>query len=242
MKSVWTVARHELRGFFDQATAYILIIAFLALGLFLTFRSLYASNMATLRPLFDLLPWLFAILIPAATMRSLAEERRSGTLDWLIAHPLGEIEAVGGKFLGNWLFALAALAGTLPTAVGVLLASEADPGIIVAQYVGAALLAAQFVAIGLWASSMTRNQITSFILGVGRESYAGADRAPGGTDRPASAPERCGCEALGRRALRERGPRRDRPKGRALLPVHGGAVSGLRCRAREPRALEPWPS
>lgn len=167
MKSVWTVARHELRGFFDQATAYILIIAFLALGLFLTFRSLYASNMATLRPLFDLLPWLFAILIPAATMRSLAEERRSGTLDWLIAHPLGEIEAVGGKFLGNWLFALAALAGTLPTAVGVLLASEADPGIIVAQYVGAALLAAQFVAIGLWASSMTRNQITSFILGVG---------------------------------------------------------------------------
>lgn len=166
VRGVPTIAFRELRGFFDQATAYILIVAFLSLGLFLEFRSLYAANIATLRPFFDLLPWLFAILIPAATMRSLAEERRSGTLDWLLAHPFSEIEAVLGKFLGNWIFALIALAGTVPMSIGVLLASEADPGIVTAQYVGATLLAAQFVAIGLWASSMTRNQITSFILAI----------------------------------------------------------------------------
>ena len=166
VRGVPTIAFRELRGFFDQATAYILIVAFLSLGLFLEFRSLYAANIATLRPFFDLLPWLFAILIPAATMRSLAEERRSGTLDWLLAHPFSEIEAVLGKFLGNWIFALIALAGTVPMSIGVLLASEADPGIVTTQYVGATLLAAQFVAIGLWASSMTRNQITSFILAI----------------------------------------------------------------------------
>ena len=159
------VARRELRGFFDQPTAYVLAVAFLGLGLFLAFRSLYAMSAATLRPFFDLLPWLLVVFIPAVAMKSLAEERRGRTLEWLLAQPLTEVEIVLGKFLGNWLFVMITLAGTLPVAFGVLAASEADPGIMVAQYFGAALLTAQMVAIGIWASSMTRNQITAFILG-----------------------------------------------------------------------------
>ena len=164
MKRIRTVAQREVAGFFDHPTAYILVVAFLGLGLFLTFRTIYAMGIATLRPFFDLLPWLFAIFIPAMTMRSLAEERRSGTLEWLLAHPLRETEVVLGKFIGNWLFVLAALAGTIPTAFGLLKVSEADGGIMMAEYIGAALLAAQGVAIGLWASSLTRNQITAFLL------------------------------------------------------------------------------
>ena len=164
MRRIRTVAEREVSGFFDHQTAYILVVAFLGLGLFLTFRTIYAMGMATLRPFFDLLPWLFAIFVPAMTMRSLAEERRSGTLEWLLAHPLRETEVVLGKFIGNWLFVLAALAGTIPTAFGLLKVSEADGGIMMAQYIGAALLAAQGVAIGLWASSLTRNQITAFML------------------------------------------------------------------------------
>ena len=159
------VARRELRGFFDQPTAYVLAVAFLGLGLFLAFRSLYAMSAATLRPFFDLLPWLLVVFVPAVAMKSLAEERRGRTLEWLLAQPLTEVEIVLGKFLGNWLFVMITLAGTLPVAFGVLAASEADPGIMVAQYFGAALLTAQMVAIGVWASSMTRNQITAFILG-----------------------------------------------------------------------------
>ena len=161
---VLTVARHELRGYFDQPTAYVLIVAFLGLSLFLAFRTMYASSIASLRPLFDLLPILFAIFVPAATMRSLAEERRNHTLEWLLAQPITEMEMLLGKFLGDWAFVMIALAGTLPTALGILLASQADPGIVLAQYVGAGLLAAQFVAIGLWSSSITRNQITAFIV------------------------------------------------------------------------------
>jgi ABC-2 type transport system permease protein len=164
MRRVWTVARHEVRGYFDQPTAYVLIVAFLGISLFLMFRTMYAMGAASMRPLFDLLPVLWAIFIPAATMRSLAEERRSRTLEWVLAQPLGETELVAGKFLGDWLFVMLALAGTLPTAAGMLLVSEADAGIVLAQYIGAGLLAAQFVAIGLWASSITRNQITSFIV------------------------------------------------------------------------------
>ena len=164
MRGVWTVARREVRGYFDQSTAYVLIVAFLGISLFLAFRTMYAMGVASLRPIFDLLPILFAVFVPAVTMRTLAEERRSKTLEWLLAQPVTETEVVVGKFLGDWLFVMLALAGTLPTAIGVLLVSEADPGIVMAQYVGGGLLAAQFVAIGLWASSFTRNQITAFIV------------------------------------------------------------------------------
>lgn len=167
MRRIWTVARHEVRGYFDQPTAYVLIVAFLGISLFLAFRTMYAMGTASLRPLFDLLPVLFAIFIPAATMRSLAEERRSRTLEWLLAQPVSETEVVVGKFLGDWLFVMLALAGTLPTALGVLLVSDADSGLVAAQFIGAGLLAAQFVAIGLWASGSTRNQITSFIVAAG---------------------------------------------------------------------------
>lgn len=165
MRQTWRVARHEFRSYFDHPTAYILVVAFLVLALFMAFRSIFAAGAATLRPLFDLLPWLFAVFVPAITMRSLAEERRSGTLSWLLAQPLTEVEAVAGKFLGDWMFVLVALAGTLPTALGILIVSKADPGIVVGQYVGAAFLAAELTAIGLFASSVTKNQITAFILG-----------------------------------------------------------------------------
>ena len=166
-RSIWTVAKSELRGYFDHPTAYLLAVTFLALSLFLTFRTMYASGAASLRPFFDLLPILFAVFVPAATMRSFAEERRNGTLEWLTANPIQEVEVAAGKFLGDWLFVLVALAGSLPTAVALLIVSDADAGIVLAQYIGAALLAAQLVALGLWASSMTRNQISAFIVAAG---------------------------------------------------------------------------
>ena len=164
MRGIWTVARRELRGYFDQPAAYVLIVAFLGLSLFLAFRTMYASGVATLRPLFDLLPLLFAVLVPAATMRAVAEERRGKTLEWLMAQPLSEKEIVLGKFLGTWAFVLIALVGTMPTSIGVLMVSEADAGIVIAQYLGAGLLVGQFAALGLWASSITRDQITAFIV------------------------------------------------------------------------------
>ena len=164
MSAVWIVARRELRGFFDQATAYVLVVAFLGLALFLTFNSLFAVGSADLRSFFSLMPWLFAVFLPAVTMRSLAEERSRGTLEWLVSQPLTEGSMLLGKFLGCWLFALATVAGTLPMTVGVLVVAGSSPGPIVAQYIGTALLAAQFTAVGMFGSALTRNQITAFIL------------------------------------------------------------------------------
>lgn len=164
MRRILTVARHEIRGYFDQPTAYVLVVAFLGVTLFLAFRTMYAQGIASLRPIFDLLPILFAVFVPAATMRTLAEERRGKTLEWVLAQPLTEVELVVGKFLGDWAFVLLALAGTIPTAFGVLLVSDADAGIMLAQYIGAILLAGQLTALGVWASGITRNQITAFIV------------------------------------------------------------------------------
>ncbi len=165
LRQALLIARRELRSFFDQPTAYVLAVAFLGLGLYLSFRSIYAMSRATLRPFFDLLPWLLVVFVPAVAMRTLAEERRSRTLEWLIAQPLNETEVVLGKFLGSWVFVLITFVGTLPMALGILFVSEADAGIVFAQYVGAALLTAQMIAVGIWASAITRNQITAFILG-----------------------------------------------------------------------------
>ncbi len=167
MAHAWTIARRELRSFFDHPTAYVLQIAFLALSLFLAFRAIYANSIGTLRPFFDLLPWCLAIFVPAVTMKSLAEERQNRTLEWLRGQPFDERALLVGKFLGNWLFVVLTLLCSLPLAVGVLWASDADTGIVVAQYTGACLLAALLVALGLWASSITRNQITSFIVATG---------------------------------------------------------------------------
>ena len=164
-RQVLLVARRELKGFFDQPTAYVLAVAFLGLSLYLSFRSIYALGAGTLRPYFDLLPWLLVVFMPAVTMRSLAEERRGRTLEWLMAQPLSETVVVLGKFVGSWLFVMITMLGTLPMAVGVLAASGADVGIALAQYLGAALLIAEMLAIGIWASSITRNQITAFIVG-----------------------------------------------------------------------------
>ena len=164
MKRTRIVAEREIQNFFAHPTAYILMVAFLGLSLFLAFRSIYALSLASLRPLFDLLPWLFAVFIPALTMRSVAEEKRTGTIEWLSSYPLGELEILMGKLIGNWFFVMLSLAGTLPMALGVFLLSDADPGIMLAQYIGASLLAMQGVAIGLWASTATKNQVTAFIL------------------------------------------------------------------------------
>jgi ABC-2 type transport system permease protein len=99
-------------------------------------------------------------------MRALAEDARTGTLEVVLAQPVTELELVLGKYLGQLCFVWIALALTLTIPVGLSLGANLQGGIIVAQYVGAALLAAGLAAVGLWASSVTRNQITAFIVGV----------------------------------------------------------------------------
>lgn len=163
---VAVVAEREFRSYFDQATAYILLVVFLVLNFFFFFRAAFATNEASLRPMFDLMPWLLLFFVPAVTMRSIAEDRASGTIELVLAQPIRDIDYLLGKFFGIMGFLGVALAGTVSAWFAVNAGGDPLVGPAVAQYAGTLLLCAAFVAIGLWASATTRNQITAFILAV----------------------------------------------------------------------------
>ena len=166
MKAVWTIARRELKAMFDHPTGYILLVVFLVVNDFLFFRQAYLMHLATLRPMLDLMPWVFLFFVPAVTMRALAEETKSGTLEAVLAQPITELELLLGKYAGQVLFLWIALALTLPVPVLLSLGADMQVGVVFAQYAGAALLAAGLAGVGVWASSLTRNQITAFIASV----------------------------------------------------------------------------
>jgi ABC-type uncharacterized transport system involved in gliding motility auxiliary subunit/ABC-type transport system involved in multi-copper enzyme maturation permease subunit len=166
MTAIWTIARRELRALFDLPTAYILLVVFVGVNDFLFFRQSELYGVATLRPMLDLLPWVLLFLVPAVTMRALAEDTRSGVIEIVLAQPITELQLLLGKYLGQLLFLLIALALTLPVPLGLRLGAHLQWGVIVAQYVGAALLLVGLTGVGVWASSVTRNQITAFIVAV----------------------------------------------------------------------------
>ncbi len=167
MRRIWTIASRELRALFDLPTGYVLLVVFLAINGFLFFRQAYLSNTASLRPMLDLLPWEFLFFVPAVTMRSLAEDIRGGQIEVVLAQPVSELELLLGKYLGAILFLWTALILTFAIPLGLSAGADLPWGTIVAQYTGAGLLAAGLAGIGLWASSLTRSQITAFIVAAG---------------------------------------------------------------------------
>jgi len=166
MSAIRIIARRELKSLFDLPTAYILLVIFIGANDFLYFRQAEVYGLATLRPMLDLLPWLLLFFVPAVTMRALAEDVRAGTLEVVLAQPITERELLLGKYLGQVVFLWIALALTLAIPLGLWIGARLEVGVLIAQYIGAAFLVAGFAAVGVWASSVTRNQITAFILGV----------------------------------------------------------------------------
>src|SRR5918999_5365751 len=164
---IWTVARRELKALFDLPTGYVLLVAFVTINAFLFFRQAYLTQVASLRPMLDMLPWEFLFFVPAVTMRSLAEDIRGGQIEVVLAQPLSELELLLGKYLGSVLFLWIALALTFAIPVGLSAGADLPWGTIVGQYVGSGLLAAGLAGIGVWASSLTRSQITAFIVAAG---------------------------------------------------------------------------
>ncbi|MDP7619634.1 MAG: Gldg family protein [Dehalococcoidia bacterium] len=155
----------DLKAYFDQPTGYVLVVLFVGILSYLFFRSALASGDASLRPMFQLpLPWAMAVLVPAATMRLLAEEERDGTIELLLTHPVREIDVVASKFIAGWVFISAALGATLGIPLLLSTAADLDLGAVVAQYLGALLLAGSLVSIGVFTSSLSRNQIVAFLF------------------------------------------------------------------------------
>ena len=163
----------EINSFFSSLIAYMVIAVFLIMtSLFMwvfTETNILDYNYATLEQLFSIAPLVFLFLIPAVTMSSFAEENQKGTIEFLSTKPLSDWSIVMGKYLANFTLVLFALLPTLIYYYSVHhLGSpkgNLDSGGILGSYIGLTFLAAVFVAIGMWASSITQNQIVAFILG-----------------------------------------------------------------------------
>src|SRR3989338_10618586 len=95
-KTAFSIAKKELRSLFNAPTAYIVIIVFLVIWEFLFFRNAFLIGEASLRSLFDLLPWMFLFFIPALTMGSISQEKSDGTLELLLTHPIRREEMLAG--------------------------------------------------------------------------------------------------------------------------------------------------
>ena len=167
MDKVWIIARRELASFFDSLTAYVMIILFLAIsGVFtwLVGTNVFFMDQASLRVFFNIALWTLFFFIPAITMRMIAEENRSGTIELLITKAVSDIQIVLGKFLASIILVYIALACTLPYYITISRLGNVDHGAIFGGYLGLMLLSAAYVAIGLFASSTNNNQIVAFLL------------------------------------------------------------------------------
>lgn len=167
-RHILSVAKREAGAYFNSPIAYVFIIIFLVLAGFFTFAvaRFFEMGQADLRAFFIWHPWLYLVLVPAVTMRLWAEERRTGTVELLLTLGLTPAEALVGKFLAAWGVLLLSLALTFPVVLTAAYLGSPDYGVVVGGYVGSALLAAAYVSVGLLTSSVTRNQVISFVLAV----------------------------------------------------------------------------
>ncbi|MEO6150842.1 MAG: gliding motility-associated ABC transporter substrate-binding protein GldG [Mucilaginibacter sp.] len=169
-----SILKKEITSYLSSLVAYITIGAFLLmLGLFLWVfpdTSILENGYAGLEGLFNIAPYLFMFLIPAITMRSLAEERREGTFELLLTRPLTDLQIVLGKYFAALILVLFALVPTLVYYYSVYHlgnpAGNIDTGAVIGSYIGLFLLGAGFAAIGLFASSVSKNQIIAFTIAV----------------------------------------------------------------------------
>ncbi len=168
-----TLFRKEVAGFFSSLTGYIVMIVFLLANSLIMWImpgqwNLLDSGYAGLDPLFVLSPWIFLFLVPAVTMRLFSEERRAGTIELLWSRPVTDGAVIYGKFLSSVFLVLLALLPALVFVISVCVLGETpgnlDRGGTAGSFIGLLMLAAVYSAIGLFASSLTSNQVISFIF------------------------------------------------------------------------------
>ncbi len=164
----------EITGFFSSLVAYITMAAFLIVaGLFLWVfpeSSILNYGYAGMESFFNVAPYIFMFLIPAITMRSLAEERKDGTFELLATRPVTDWDIVSGKFLASLAIVIVTIMPTLIYYISVyqlgVTKGNIDTGAVIGSYLGLVLLGGAFVSIGLFASSIGKNQIIAFTIAV----------------------------------------------------------------------------
>ncbi|PJA22391.1 MAG: ABC transporter [Deltaproteobacteria bacterium CG_4_10_14_0_2_um_filter_43_8] len=166
MKNIITIIKREYLAYFTSPIAYVYLLTFLSLSVWLFFKSFFLLGQATMRSFFTLMPWMFLFFIPAVSMSKWSEERKQGTLEILLTLPLRDYEIVLAKFFAGLLLILTALVLSFSIPLTVSLLGNLDWGSVVGAYLGLLFLGASYLSLGLVVSSLTENQIIAFIGGV----------------------------------------------------------------------------
>ncbi|MEM8937743.1 MAG: gliding motility-associated ABC transporter permease subunit GldF [Bacteroidota bacterium] len=172
---MFAIFKREIQSFFTAPIGYLIVGLFLLLnGLFLwVFKgqfNIFDYGFADLSNFFLLAPWVFIFLIPAITMKSFSEERKLGTLELLLIKPISVWKIVLGKFWGTWVLCLIAIVPTLIYVFAIsdlgIIPGNYDFGVVIGSYFGLFFLISAYVSIGLFASTLSDNQIVAFIIGI----------------------------------------------------------------------------
>ena len=167
MNKIWIITKRELKSFFNSLMAYVMIVLFLGFSGFFTWlfgNDIFLVNQASLASFFGIAFWSLFFFIPAVTMGLLADERKSGTIELLVTKPVSDWQIVAGKFLAAFLLICITLALTLPYYFSVAAMGKVDHGAVWMGYLGLLFMSACYISIGLFASSITGNQIVAFLI------------------------------------------------------------------------------
>lgn len=166
MESIWIITKKELNSFLDSMTGYILLVLFLGFSGFFTWlfgNDIFMMNEASLQVFFSWSYWTLFFFIPGLTMRSVAEEINSGTIELIGTKAISSGQMIAGKFLASWLLVMTALALTLPYYLTVSSLGKVDHGAVWGGYFGLILVSGAYISIGIFASSISKNQIIAFL-------------------------------------------------------------------------------
>jgi ABC-2 type transport system permease protein len=172
---MFAIFRKEVNGFFSGLTGYIVITVFLLINCLFMWVfpgewNVFDNGIAGLDTLFMLSPWIFLFLVPAVTMRMIAEEKRLGTIELLYSKPVTEREIIWGKYLASVVLVLLSLLPCLIWYISVYILGEVpgnlDSGGTWGAFIGLFFLAAVYASAGMLASSLTDNQVIAFIIAV----------------------------------------------------------------------------
>ena len=172
---MFAIFRKEISGFFSSLTGYIVIIVFLLINslfmwVFPGEWNIFDNSYAGLDTLFLLSPWVFLFLVPAVTMRMIAEEKRLGTMELIYSRPITEKGIIWGKYLASVSLVLLALLPCIIYYISVYMLGDSpgnlDKGGTLGAFIGLFFLASVYASVGLFASSLTDNQVIAFIIAV----------------------------------------------------------------------------
>lgn len=164
MNNILTIFKKELKSYFYSPVAYIVIVVFLIItGWFFT-STLFVAGVITMRNVFDIIPFILLFFIPAISMRTFSEEKKTGTIELLLTKPITDFDIVLGKFFSTLTLAVLTFIPTVVYVISLKLLGPLDIGSIFSAYLGLVLMAGLYISIGLFASSLTENQVVAFII------------------------------------------------------------------------------